>query len=58
MKDLRDTRIKVIWVALLASYNTQRPKFQQIYLEDADPIWKERAENVLRDLDAITTNAK
>lgn len=53
VKKAEDRRIKIVWEALLASYNTKRPDREKIYLETADPIWKARAKNVVHDLDAL-----
>uniref|UniRef100_A0A6H1ZX38 Uncharacterized protein n=1 Tax=viral metagenome TaxID=1070528 RepID=A0A6H1ZX38_9ZZZZ len=46
-----DTAVEVIRLALLASYNENRKITQVLTNEDAPPIWLDRANGVLRDIE-------
>jgi hypothetical protein len=48
MKSLTtEEQTEIVHQALIASYNTERARPSQIYLEDADPVWLARAKTVV-----------
>ncbi len=49
-KKLKES-LKIVRDALLASYNTDRPRDKVIYLEDCPEIWIARAKKVIAKLD-------
>lgn len=50
-----DKRVELIRLALLASYNEDRPANKRIANEDAPEIWTQRAQNVLSKLEKLWT---